>query len=105
MSAVYALAALALLCAAVLPRMLSRLKEEGYAVADIPETARALLPAFGASALQLVSEIEPGVPLSIAIGRRALPVVTKAGAFGSPEALLRCYSALAKARRETPPGA
>jgi uncharacterized protein YgbK (DUF1537 family) len=93
------------LCASLQQLLAPSAEKIGALIATGGETARALLPAFGASALQLVSEIEPGVPLSIAIGRRALPVVTKAGAFGSPEALLRCYSALAKARRETPPGA
>ncbi len=63
------------------------------------ETARALLPVFGAHALQLVREVEAGVPLSLTVGRRALPVVTKAGAFGTPEAFVAAHSVLAAARR------
>ena len=62
------------------------------------ETARALLPVFGAHALQLVREVEAGVPLSVSIGRRAIPVVTKAGAFGTPEAFVTAYAMLAAAR-------
>jgi uncharacterized protein YgbK (DUF1537 family) len=93
------------LCASLQQLLAPSAAKIGALIATGGETARALLPAFGAYALQLVSEIEPGVPLSMAIGTRTLPVVTKAGAFGSPEALLRCYSALAKARCETPPGA
>ncbi len=71
----------------------------GALIATGGETARALLPTFGAAALQLVREIEPGVPLSVTIGPRSIPVVTKAGAFGSPNALLNCYCALSAVRR------
>jgi uncharacterized protein YgbK (DUF1537 family) len=93
------------LCASLQQLLAPSAAKIGALIATGGETARALLPAFGAYALQLVSEIEAGVPLSMTIGTRTLPVVTKAGAFGSPEALLRCYSALARVRRETPPGA
>ncbi|MEI7612410.1 MAG: four-carbon acid sugar kinase family protein [Betaproteobacteria bacterium] len=78
--------------------------EIGALIATGGETARALLPAFGASALQLVREIEPGVPLSVAIGPRSIAVVTKAGAFGSANALLACYAALSAARAEAQTG-
>jgi 4-hydroxythreonine-4-phosphate dehydrogenase len=65
------------------------------------ETARALLPAFGTHSLQLLQEVEPGVPLSVSIGTRSLPVVTKAGAFGSPDALLNAHRMLARLRAST----
>jgi D-threonate/D-erythronate kinase len=71
----------------------------GALVATGGETARALLLAFGARVLQPLREIEPGIPLSLALGRRPIPVITKAGAFGSPAALLRCYRELAAIRR------
>ena len=59
------------------------------------ETARAVLTSFGGTALHLVCAIEPGVPLSVLEGGRAgLPVITKAGAFGSPQTLVRCRHAL-----------
>lgn len=58
------------------------------------DTARALLSALGAVGLRLVREIEPGVVLSTVEGGRPLPVVTKAGAFGGPETLIRCRAAL-----------
>jgi uncharacterized protein YgbK (DUF1537 family) len=80
------------LFAAVAPRV-------GALVATGGETARALLAAFGAWGLQPLREIEPGIPLSLALGRRSIPVITKAGAFGSPAALLRCYRELAAIRR------
>ena len=53
-----------------------------------------LLSALGAVGLRLVREIEPGVVLSTAEGGRPLPVVTKAGAFGTPETLIRCRAVL-----------
>lgn len=58
------------------------------------ETARAVLLAFRAAGLRLCGEIEPGVPLSLAEGWRRLPVVTKAGAFGSEQTFLRCRALL-----------
>ncbi|MGI3778404.1 MAG: four-carbon acid sugar kinase family protein [Janthinobacterium lividum] len=58
------------------------------------ETARAVLLAFGATGLRLRGEIEPGVPLSLTEGGRAMPVVTKAGAFGRDDTLLRCRAVL-----------
>lgn len=58
------------------------------------ETARALLTALAAVGLRLVCEIEPGVVLSTVEGGRALPVITKAGAFGTPETLQHCRAVL-----------
>ncbi len=60
------------------------------------ESARAVLRILEVTALQLATEVEPGVPLSkVATGPAAgLPVITKAGAFGAPETLLRCRNRL-----------
>jgi uncharacterized protein YgbK (DUF1537 family) len=44
--------------------------------------------------LRIVDEIEPGVPMSISEGAQRMPVVTKAGAFGSPDALVKARAAL-----------
>jgi 4-hydroxythreonine-4-phosphate dehydrogenase len=71
----------------------------GALVATGGETARALLVALGAHGLRLLRELEPGIPLSVALGRQPIPVVTKAGAFGSAESLLHCYRELAATRR------
>jgi uncharacterized protein YgbK (DUF1537 family) len=71
----------------------------GALVATGGETARALLVALGVQGLQLVREVEPAIPLSLALGRRSFPVITKAGAFGSSAALLECYLELAAIRR------
>ncbi len=54
----------------------------GGLVATGGDTATGILRAWGISALRLVGEVEPGVPLSVAVGARPIPVVTKAGAFG-----------------------
>jgi uncharacterized protein YgbK (DUF1537 family) len=60
------------------------------------ETARGVLTAFGMRSLVPIREVEPGVPLALAStenGER-LPVITKAGAFGAPDSLVRCRAAL-----------
>ena len=64
------------------------------------ETAMALLPVFGVQALRLWREIEPGVPLSVTMGERVMPMITKAGGFGSPDVFLACYAQLASLREE-----
>jgi D-threonate/D-erythronate kinase len=70
----------------------------GAVISTGGETARAILTAMGSKGLRLVGEVEPGVPLSVAAGIKPIPVITKAGAFGSRETLLRCYETLRKAR-------
>ena len=72
----------------------------GGFIATGGETARALLDALGIDRLQLLGEIEPGLPFAVAEGwTRPLPVVTKAGAFGSPDALARSLEFLRKLER------
>lgn len=58
------------------------------------ETACALLDRLGVEGIRLFEEVEPGVPLGLTIGDVALPVVTKAGAFGGEETLVRCLDRL-----------
>jgi uncharacterized protein YgbK (DUF1537 family) len=70
----------------------------GAVISTGGETARAILSAMGSKGLRLVGEIEPGVPLSVAAGIKPIPVITKAGAFGSRETLFRCYETLRQAR-------
>ena len=55
------------------------------------DTARALLASLDLSGIALLGEIEPGVPFGLA---GSLLLVTKAGAFGSRETLLRASTAL-----------
>ncbi len=66
----------------------------GALVSTGGETARAVLQAFGTNGLQLVGEIELGVPLAVTRGTRQFPVVTKAGAFGRPDTLIHCRAHL-----------
>ncbi|RMF88400.1 MAG: four-carbon acid sugar kinase family protein [Nitrospinota bacterium] len=60
------------------------------------ETALHIITALGASGLKLEREILPAVPASRLVGGpfRGLPIVTKAGGFGTREALLRCLDFL-----------
>ena len=60
------------------------------------ETARGVLTGFGVRFLVPIREVEPGVPLALASQENGecLPVITKAGAFGDPDTLVRCRTAL-----------
>lgn len=53
------------------------------------DIARAVLRALAGEALQLGPEVLPGIPLAWPVGgaQAGLPLVTKAGGFGGPEAL------------------
>jgi uncharacterized protein YgbK (DUF1537 family) len=52
------------------------------------ETARALLFQSEICRLRVIDEIAPGVTLSISAGEPSLPIVMKAGAFGTSTTLL-----------------
>ena len=72
----------------------------GGLVATGGETARAALDALGIRRLRQLGEVEPGLPISVADRWvRPLPVVTKAGAFGSTHALVHCREFLRGRRR------
>ena len=79
----------AALTAALARRLAPQLGRFGGLVLTGGETARAVLSAAGVQAIRLGGEIEAGVPFGLTIGRLAVPVVTKAGAFGAPETLVR----------------
>ncbi|TXN82314.1 four-carbon acid sugar kinase family protein [Methylobacterium sp. WL8] len=64
------------------------------------ETASALLSRFGVEGIRLVDEIEPGVSLGLTLGRLAIPVATKAGAFGDADSLIRIRERLRAVRIE-----
>ncbi|WP_179232862.1 four-carbon acid sugar kinase family protein [Paenibacillus rigui] len=53
------------------------------------DTAKAVCRHLGVSGIELMAEVEPGIPLGRLIGAGHLPAVTKAGAFGQTESLLR----------------
>jgi len=91
--------------AALLPRQIAKLIAPcaalfGGLVATGGETARALFDELDFRRLQLLGEVEPGVPFSIAEGwTRPVPVLTKAGGFGTAEALVRCREFLQALQR------
>ena len=68
----------------------SRLIREGRVsgiVATGGDTANALCNALGAQALEILGEVEAGIPIMRILGEQSLPLVTKAGGFGSPAAI------------------
>jgi uncharacterized protein YgbK (DUF1537 family) len=56
-------------------------------VATGGDTANALCAALGAQALEILGEVEAGIPIMRIVGTQSLPLVTKAGGFGSPAAI------------------
>jgi uncharacterized protein YgbK (DUF1537 family) len=56
-------------------------------VATGGDTANALCTALGAQALEILGEVEAGIPIMRLLGEGSLPLVTKAGGFGSPAAM------------------
>ncbi len=65
--------------------------EIGALIASGGETARAVFDSFGVTQLRLLGELEKGIPVSATENwSRPLPVITKAGDFGGPDALLKC---------------
>jgi uncharacterized protein YgbK (DUF1537 family) len=56
-------------------------------VATGGDTANALCNALGAQALEILGEVEAGIPIMRLIGEQTLPLVTKAGGFGSQAAM------------------
>jgi uncharacterized protein YgbK (DUF1537 family) len=68
----------------------SRLAREGRIsgiVATGGDTANSLCKALGAQALEILGEVEAGIPIMRLLGDQSLPLVTKAGGFGSPEVI------------------
>jgi uncharacterized protein YgbK (DUF1537 family) len=68
----------------------SKLVREGRIsgiVATGGDTANALCNALGAQALEILGEVEAGIPIMSLLGEASLPLVTKAGGFGSPAAI------------------
>ena len=65
------------------------------------DTARAVCAALGANGLDVYREAAPGVPICLLEGGRwdGLPVVTKAGGFGTVDTLTRVVKQLEEMRR------
>ncbi|GJD63203.1 hypothetical protein CS379_22230 [Methylobacterium frigidaeris] len=75
----------------------------GGLVATGGETAAALLAHLGVDGLRLIDEIEPGVSLGLTRGALAVPIVTKAGAFGNADTLARAVHHLRAIRNQGSP--
>jgi uncharacterized protein YgbK (DUF1537 family) len=56
-------------------------------VATGGDTANALCYAMGAQGLEILGEVEAGIPVMRLLGEQSLPLVTKAGGFGSLAAM------------------
>jgi uncharacterized protein YgbK (DUF1537 family) len=68
----------------------SRLASEGRLsgiVATGGDTANAFCNALSAQALEILGEVEAGIPVMRLVGTQSLPLVTKAGGFGSQAAM------------------
>jgi D-threonate/D-erythronate kinase len=68
----------------------SRLMREGCIsgiVATGGDTANALCTALGAQALEILGEVEAGIPIMRLLGEESMSLVTKAGGFGSQAAM------------------
>lgn len=66
----------------------------GALVATGGETARRVIQALGATAIQLIGQLEPGVVVGQLAGGPGCPVVTKSGSFGAEHSLVRAVQAL-----------
>jgi D-threonate/D-erythronate kinase len=62
------------------------------------DTAVGVLKAWRTTGLRLVGEVEPGLVCAEMLGEKMMPVVTKAGAFGGPDALVRAVEHLRRLR-------
>jgi D-threonate/D-erythronate kinase len=82
------------LCSGLASIVLPHMDKVGALIATGGETARALLVASGITALRLLREVEPGVPLAVSAGARQIPVITKSGSFGNRRTLAHCVQVL-----------
>jgi uncharacterized protein YgbK (DUF1537 family) len=81
--------------AAVAHRALCRVRAGGLVLTG-GQTARAVCDALGLTGIELVGELDPGVPLGRAVGA-PLDVVAKAGTFGDRLSLVRTLAAFESA--------
>ena len=71
----------------------------GGVVATGGDTAAALLKHWGIGGLRLIGEVEPGVPIGLAVGPKPLVVALKAGGFGSEGTLAAARAAVRSLQR------
>ncbi len=82
------------LAAALAALIAPHLSQVGGLIVTGGETARAILDRAGISGFRMQGEIEPGTPIGVSTGDIAIPVITKAGAFGDRTTLKRCRTIL-----------
>jgi uncharacterized protein YgbK (DUF1537 family) len=75
------------------------LEQMGALIVTGGDTAAAILARCDVHGIRLLDEIEPGVALGLTLGAVAVPVVTKPGAFGDEDSLIRCVDGLRDRRR------
>lgn len=93
------------LAAALAELIAPRLFRVGGLIVTGGETARAILDRADISGLSMRSEIEPGAPIGVSTGDIAIPVITKAGAFGDRTTLKRCRAILRGGQSDHPSSA
>jgi uncharacterized protein YgbK (DUF1537 family) len=67
------------------------LEYTGALIVSGGETAAALLAQCQVHGIRLLGEIEPGLALGMTRGKVQVPIVTKPGAFGDENCLIRCF--------------
>jgi uncharacterized protein YgbK (DUF1537 family) len=67
------------------------------------DTARAVCRHLGATGIRLLDEFEPGVPVGRLVGAASLLTATKAGAFGTPDTLVKALGILRGTSAMRPP--
>ncbi|MHA1937649.1 MAG: four-carbon acid sugar kinase family protein [Candidatus Thorarchaeota archaeon] len=60
------------------------------------DTAKTICMKIGGIGIELLSEVEPGIPMGCLIGVSELLIITKAGGFGTPQALIDSFKMLKK---------
>lgn len=82
------------LCAALATLLRPCVATVGALIMTGGETARAMLNAMDIHSIALEREVEPGVVMGLAtVQQRTLRIITKAGAFGPPQALVNAHGA------------
>ncbi|MCZ8373985.1 MAG: hypothetical protein O9342_01305 [Beijerinckiaceae bacterium] len=90
---------------AVFARLPARLPRPGTLFVSGGETLRGLMGPLGVERIEVIGEWEPGVPVSRLTGGRwaGLPLVSKSGAFGAPDFLVRLVATLQPSTLEPQP--
>ena len=86
-----------------LAEVVAALSEEGFFDALVltgGETAVGVARRLGAVGIRLEGEVEPGIPVGSLIGPGAYRVVTKAGAFGEQDTLIRAVKTLLRSEED-----